>query len=200
MYTCPNCNKTTETQTNFCSACGSKMVYVEPAPVVDPAPVAELTPTVENVPAVESAPAAEPVPEMPTYQPPVYQVPTYQAVSYAPQEEKKPVHLAKKIVGMALSIGGLVFAVIGALYTLIFLIGAEEMGIASFVFSLVFSIFSAPLSIVGLVMSNNNIACGDTSTMSQVGKRIGIAAIIVTGVMLFFGIIGVAAYDPYYYY
>ena len=103
------------------------------------------------------------------------------------QSEKKTPSLGKVITGMALSIAGISFAAINLLYVMIFLIESGEM---AFVFSLVMSMFSLPLSIVGLKLSANCIAEGSTSNMSSVGKKLGIIGIILTGSALFLGFVG----------
>ncbi len=105
-----------------------------------------------------------------------------QTAPYVYVAAPKP-HLAVKIVGMSLSIAGLVFLAIGSLYTLI---GLIEAGMA-FAFALVFALFFLPLSIVGLCLSNKCINAGDTSAMSRVGKILGIVGIILAGVSLFIG-------------
>lgn len=123
-------------------------------------------------------------PQQPVYQPesgqnqPVYGQPQYPAAQPA-----KP-HLGKVITGMALGISGGSFGILGMLYTLI---GMVEAGMA-FGMAIAFSMFSAPLSIVGLVMSAKNIREGSTSGMCRVGKGLGLAGVILSGVMLFFGI------------
>jgi len=81
---------------------------------------------------------------------------------------------------MILSIAGLGMGSIGILYTLL-LVGVE---IAGFTFGLVFFIFSFPLSLIGLIMSNGNINAGSRSNMSSIGKKLGIVGVIIAGVML----------------
>lgn len=90
-------------------------------------------------------------------------------------------------VGMGLGIGGLVFGSLGCLYTLL---GLLTEGVAGFVFSLVFGLFSVPLSIVGKILSNQSHEGGNPSSSCTVGSRLALAGIIVSGVMLFFGFIG----------
>ncbi len=106
--------------------------------------------------------------------------PTYVSpVSYAPV--KKP-NLAKKIVGMALSIEGFVLAIITVLYSIIMSL-AEP--VAGFIMALYLSIFGFPGSIIGFIFSSAARNCGDNSAMSRVGKSLGLAGIIITGVTLF---------------
>ena len=90
-------------------------------------------------------------------------------------------------VGMGLSIGGFFFAVLGLLYTFI---GMAEEGALAFAFSISFSLFSMPLSIVGNSLSRRSRSMGNNSTPCSVGSKLGIAGIIVSAVMLFFGFIG----------
>lgn len=94
---------------------------------------------------------------------------------------------AKGIVGMALSIAGLFFAFLAFVYT-VALIDLE--GALAFGMSIGFTIFSLPLSIVGLVLSKGNANLGDTSTFVKVGKILGLIGVILSGVALFFGFIG----------
>lgn len=162
MYICPNCNKTSDTPVNFCSECG--------------------TPMVEQAPAQPQY--QQPAYEQPAYQQPVYQQPQpmYQYTQTVTAEPSK----GKVITGMALGIAGLSMAVLGLLYTLMFMAMEPEVG---FGFGFVFSIISAPLSIVGMVISNGCINAGSTSAMSSIGKKLGLVGLILSGVMLFFAFI-----------
>lgn len=90
----------------------------------------------------------------------------------------------KNIAGMVLGISGMVMALIGFLYALILLPEAVDRRYAAEIlgtFSLVFFFLSAPLSIVGLALSNRK-ACGLVGT-------------IFSGILFMLGIIflGVAA-------
>jgi len=153
MYTCPKCNFKNESAMNYCPQCGSEMIYAEP---------------------IAAPEVAQPV--QPTYVEPIQ--PVHNVYVPAPTP-----HLAVNIVGMALSISGLVFLAIGSLYTLI---GLIEEGLA-FAMAFTFSLFFLPLSIVGLFLSNKCLNAGDTSAMSRVGKILGIIGIIVAGASLFIG-------------
>lgn len=111
--------------------------------------------------------------------------PASQEQNQAPQPSK-----AKIITGMVLSINGIAYAAIGIFYTFILAltsINDYEMAIITFIFSVVFSIFSLPASIIGFLLSKNAINAGATSAMSRVGKALGLAGIIVSAVMLFIG-------------
>lgn len=92
-------------------------------------------------------------------------------------------------IGMGLAIDGLVFAVIGLLYTFAFMAVEEGVG---FVFALVWSLFSFPLSIIGGVLCNNSIEMGNRSAVCSVGSKLRIAGIIISAVMLFFGFVSLA--------
>ena len=99
---------------------------------------------------------------------------------------------------MSLSIGGLVFAAIGNLYT--FLFGTIEMGIGEeigigFAMAIVFGMFSLPLAIVGLCMSNKSLDAGDTSVMSALGRKLGIAGIIATAASFVYGFFSIVIYS-----
>lgn len=192
MYICPNCKATSETPTNFCASCGAAMMVQEapaPAPVTEPvAPVAQpAAPAAEEIPVVQAEPVVTPPP---AYQQPAYQQqPQYQYVQQpAPVVQNAP-SLGKVITGMALSIAGIAFAGIGLLYTLMFLAFEGE---AAFAISLVMSMFSLPLSLIGFILSKNNVNAGSTSAMSRIGKTLGLIGIILSGVMLFLGFIGFA--------
>ncbi len=204
MYICPNCNATSEQPTNFCANCGASMMVQEaPAPVEQPevvtSPVAEEIPVVQAEPVVTPPAYAQPTYEQPapTYEQPQYQQPQYQQPAYTQQPQYQyvqPVQVAapslgKVITGMALSIAGLAFAGLGLLYTLMFLAVETEV---AFAFSLVMSFFSFPLSLVGFILSKNNVNAGSTSAMSRIGKILGLIGIIASGVMLFLGFIGIA--------
>lgn len=107
----------------------------------------------------------------------------------APADNTVPVQkpsLAKKIVGMGLSIEGFTLAVLAAIYTFVFLIaavasGEPEMGIMSLVFTFWFALFGLPGSIIGLNFSNKARNLGDTSAFSRVGKALGLVGIIIFG-------------------
>ncbi len=164
MYICPNCNAKSEEPVNFCFNCGTPMVNNEPQPV-------------------EPQQFAQPYQPEQQYQQP------QQPVYYAYPPVNKP-SLAVKIVGMVLSIVGLVFLSIGGLYTLI---GLVEEGLA-FAFALVFDLFFLPLSIVGLCLSNKCINAGDYSGMSRAGKTLGIVGIIIAAAALFIGCASLGLY------
>ena len=88
---------------------------------------------------------------------------------------------------MGTGIGGLALAAMGVLYTLIFMF---EDGAAAFGASFGFGIFSIPLSIAGMILSNKAREAGNNSAPPSVGAKLGLVGIIVSGVMLFLGFIG----------
>ena len=114
----------------------------------------------------------------------------------ASQAHNQPVVSGKTkalgFVGMGLSIGGLFFAVFGLLYTFIFM---ATIPIASFVYAIVFSLFSLPLCIVGGVLCNKSVEQGNRSAVCSVGSKLRIAGIIVSAVMLFFGMIALISFS-----
>lgn len=128
---------------------------------------------------------------------PIAQAPVAQApvaapviVESAPYIREVPVKAkVTGFIGMGLSIGGLIMAIIGLLYTFMFISIEPEAG---FVFSIVFSLFSLPLSIVGRVLCKNSAAMGNRSSACSAGSKLGVAGIIVSGVMLFFGLISLS--------
>lgn len=182
MIFCSQCGAAMEDNAKFCQKCGNPV-----APAAPEAPV-------YTQPQYAQPQYAQPQYTQPQYtqpQAPVYPQSAYpQPVSaYQPEEPAVPGKVkANGFVGMGLAIGGLIFAVIGILYTLIFM----EMPPAGFVFALVMGIFSMPLSFVGRSLCNKSIDQGNTSNSCSVGLKIGIAAIIVSGIMLFFGVINLA--------
>lgn len=93
-------------------------------------------------------------------------------------------------VGMGLSIGGFVIAILGILYTMIFM----EIPPAGAVFAFYLSVFSMPLSIVGRILSKKSIEGGNQSTVCTVGTRLGLAGIIISAVMLFLGFTNLMVY------
>lgn len=127
----------------------------------------------------------ESTPAEPVYSTPVY-APIYNAPAVIPEVTGKTKALG--FVGMGLGIGGLVFAVLGILYTLI---GMDFDGLG-FGFSIVFSIFSMPLSVVGRILAGKSIDGGNTSGVCRAGTGLGLAGIIVSCVMLFLGFISLA--------
>ena len=91
-------------------------------------------------------------------------------------------------VGMGLGISGLFIAVLGLLYTLI---GMLETGVALGM-AIAFGMFSFPLGFVGRALSKKSAEGGNLSRACSVGSALALAAIIVSFVMLFLGIINVA--------
>ncbi len=178
MRFCSNCGHPVEDGNKFCGACGAAVVAPVAAEPVPAQPVmAEPTPVQPVV--------AEPVSAQPVraYEP---------ARPVAPAVPATPVPATKDkvlgFVGMGLAIGGLFFGVIGLLYGLIFIAG--DFGAATTGFSIGFGIFSLPLSIVGRILCNRSMAAGNISTPCSVGRKLGLAGIIVSAVMYFFGFVG----------
>lgn len=118
---------------------------------------------------------------------PVIAVPAVQTYTVpAPSAKSKVLGF----IGMGLAIGGLVFALLGLLYTSLGIIAVEGMG---FAMSVAFGLFSLPLSIVGGVLCNRSTEMGNRSAACSVGSIMRVAGIIVSAVMLFFGIVSLAA-------
>ncbi len=168
---------------NFCSSCGTKMMYavpVEPAaPVAEPAaPVAEpVAPVAEPaVPVAEPvAPVAEPAapvaePAAPVAQPaaPVAQpaAPAYSTAEPAADSSS----LVGKIVGMALAATGLLSHTVGFIRIMSVLRAAE----AAFGMSFAFLLFFAPLSVVGFILANKNDDGGRLNIFCRLGKLFGL--------------------------
>ena len=160
MAYCTKCGNQIDAAAKFCSSCGT--------PVPTPAPV---TPAY-------TAPA-EPVYTVPVAQ--TYIVPAAPVVSKVSVKAK-----VLGFVGMGIGIGALFFAIYGLIVTLI---GMEETGMG-FGMAIAFSLFaSLPLGIVGKILSNQSMQSGNTSGACSAGSKLSIAAIIVSGVMLFLGFI-----------
>ena len=97
-------------------------------------------------------------------------------------------------VGMGLGIGGVVMGSLGLLYSLIGL-NLEGLG---FVWAMIFGLFSVPASIVGRILSYKSIEGGNPSGAASAGAKLGIAGLIVSAVMLFFGFISLISCSVYY--
>lgn len=111
---------------------------------------------------------------------PTYQTTYSNQTTYTPYPVEKP-NLAKKIVGMALSIFGFAFSIIIAIISLATMAIPE----ASFGLTVVYAIFSMPGSIIGFNFSNEARNLGDQSKLSSTGKSLGLAGIIITAAALF---------------
>lgn len=123
-----------------------------------------------------------------TYQQPYQQYQTYQQNPqyYAPQ---RPNNLGKKIPSIILGAFGLVFGFFNILYTIVFLSLEPEV---AFVFSIIMSFFSFPLSIVGKTLSRKCMDDGDDSKSASVGSGLGTAGIVLTIISLALGFIALA--------
>lgn len=210
MYVCPNCNKQSETPANFCPRCGTAMII---APEVQVEAPQQAVPQPQYVaPQPEQPQYAEPQqpqyvqpqytqPQQPIYNQPQYNQPMYAQPQYVAPQPSTP-SKAKAIVGMALGAAGLLFAVNGFLYTMIFM--AKDGGEAGLAMALVFGFFSIPLSLVGLIMSAGTRKAGDTTIFSKLGKIFGLIGVILSGVTLLIGIVGLdytgSVHDDYYDY
>ena len=184
MAFCPNCGIELTGEDKFCPGCG-KAVEARQAPVQEA--------TVQEIPVtpVYAEPSA-PVYPIPTA--PVYTAPTaaaYQAASTTVTAVTEVPVKAKVMgfVGMGLSIGGLMFGVIGLLYTFLGLSIGEGAG---FMFAFVYGAFTLPLGLIGRSLCNKSQWAGFQSAACSVGSKLGIATIIVTAVMLFFGFVSLA--------
>ncbi len=164
--------------------------YAAPAPAptyAAPAPAptyAAPAPTYTAPAPTYAAPAPTYTTPAPTYAAPTYTYPT-PAVRVATEPVVDGKTKAQGFVGMGLGIGSLVFAVIGLIYTLATL-GYYATG---FVVSLYFGLFSMPLSIVGKILCNKSQEAGNTSGACSAGGKLATAGMVVTIVMLAFGII-----------
>lgn len=85
---------------------------------------------------------------------------------------------------MGLSIGGLFFGALSALYVLI---AFADFYIASGAVAL--GIFGLPLSIVGRILAGKSIEEGNYSTPTNLGQKMGLAGIITSAVGLGLGFI-----------
>lgn len=121
----------------------------------------------------------EPTPVQTEVPPAVNMVPVHPVCPPAPPRPK--VSLAKKIVGMALSIAGFEYSLVVLIYGLYcsFLVG----GIGLLV-TLILVGFSIPLSAIGLSFSKAAIEAGDTSGFTRVGKIFGTLGMVLSFVTL----------------
>lgn len=78
------------------------------------------------------------------------------------------------------------FGVLDIFYTLIGLIEEPEL---AFAFSIAFSVFSFPLSIVGRSLSRKCVEDGDYSASASVGSKLGTAGMVLTIISWVFGFI-----------
>ena len=180
MNFCSNCGNPIAASSKFCSKCGAP---VAAAPVVAEPVVAEPVYTAPVEP-VYTAPAE------PVYTAPAAPAAPVYARPAQPQPQPQSVSKQAKIfgfIGMGTGIGGLALAAMGVLYTLVAMF---EDGAAAFGMSIGFSIFSIPLSIAGMILSNKAREAGNNSAPPSVGAKLGLVGCIVSGVMIFLGFIG----------
>ena len=183
MPFCEKCGKPVEETAKFCRNCG------EPLPASESVEPAYSNPGTYAYPTPENVLFKEPEPVAPVYAEPavpVYSVPIY------PEPAEPVVSVKTKVlgfVGMGVSIFGLFFAVFGLLYTLI---GMSEVGLG-FGFAIGFNLFSLPCGIVGMVLSNQSRNAGNIAKSASVGAKLGLASVIVSGVMLFLGFVNLMA-------
>ena len=170
MYVCPNCHYHSTTPMNYCLNCGTKATYVE-----------NQQPRPQEQDQYQHQYQQQ-------YQQTYYQQPYYQQPHYT--EPRRPSNLGRKIPGMIMGIVGFVTALIGLIYTLIFVVG--EAGAISFVFSIIFALESLPLSIIGRSLCHRCIDEGDESKMASSGSGLGLAGIILTIIMLVLGFLSLA--------
>lgn len=169
MAFCSKCGNQIEDTARFCNVCG--------------APVATAAPQNSGY----SAPNQYSNPNQYQYSSP-NQYSTYAPTPTYAQSEVSAGAKAKGFVGMGLAIGGLVFAILGLLYTFVGL--AEEIGEVALGMAIGFGIFSMPLALVGRYLCNKSEEEGNFSGAVSAGMKLGIAGIIVSAVMFFFGFIG----------
>lgn len=174
MAYCSSCGNFMDPAAKFCSVCGAQAA----APAAPAEPVAP--PVVEPV----APPVVEPVVEAPA-------APTY----YAPAEPARTIPVMPVIsgktktfgfVGMGLGIGSLALAVLG----IICVIAGMTIGSAlGFGYSIGYGLFSWPCAILGMKFSNQSYEAGNTSNVCSIGRKMAIAGMIVSGVMMFLGFI-----------
>ena len=188
MFFCSNCGAKLEDNSKFCTVCGTAVAQPAPEPVAQPAP----EPVVEAVPVTPAYTApSEPAyaaPSTPTYTPP--STPTYNTVPTPVCPVCAPVEVSGSVkalgfVGMGLAIGGLFLAALGLLCAMI---GMGEEGLG-FGYSIGYGMFSWPLSIVGKILCGKSQEAGNTAAPCSVGSKLGLVGIIVSAVMMFFGLI-----------
>jgi len=178
MSYCSQCGNAIDNGAKFCSHCGAA-VAAAAAPVYNEVPEVNTLP-VEPAPVVAAPVATAPVATAP--------------VATAPAVAAEPVVSAGTkvlgFVGMGLSIFALAFA---SICVLIVLGLVEETG-AGFAFSLVYSMLTVPPAIIGRILCGKSMAAGNTSAVCSVGSKLSLAAIIVSGVMLFLGFVNLISF------
>ena len=168
MSYCSKCGFPIEPSDQFCRGCGT--------PVAAEAPAAPVDYSYNQQPDYSYN-------QQPDYS---YNQPAY---SYNQQPQPSGGSKASGFIGMGLAITGFVLALFGFIYTIISLEVDEAM---AFGMSIGFGIFSLPLSIVGMKLSSNSRASGNTSAVCGVGKGLGLAGLILSCVMLFIGFVAFA--------
>lgn len=95
----------------------------------------------------------------------------------------------KGIVGMALSIDGLIIASVVLLYTIIL---AFIFAKAGALFAFFYQPLMLPPIIIGFVFTHRNAKLGDNSAFVRIGKRISVIGLILTGLVTLIGFICLA--------
>lgn len=186
-------------------------VYQPPVEVAAPAyqpPVEVAAPAYQPpAPPAYQPPVQPPVvayqqPVQPEYQPPAYQQPVQPAYqqpvqpaqpmySYAAEPVAEEPSKGKTITGMILSIAGVALSS----YFFLMVLGLAESAEMGAGMGLVFSFFTIPLSLIGLLLSKNG-----THTMNKVGKILGIVGLALSGTMFLFPLLAAIGESPEYYY
>lgn len=109
---------------------------------------------------------------------------TTASLPFTPRPRK--VNRATGIIGMVISSIGLIFAVLGFIYVLIY---ASLSGTLSFSAAIGCGIFSLPLSVIGYIFSRSSANSGNFSICCRLGNIFGLIGMILTGVSVLLGYI-----------
>ncbi len=117
---------------------------------------------------------------------PTYAQPVYQQPIYVEPVEPKP-SIARAIVAIALSGFAITMATVCLIYSMLFVALGEPLG--GFIFSIVFSVYTLPGSIVGMVLACGYLDSNATrlKPMAKAAKILGIISLALTAFMLLYG-------------
>lgn len=162
MSYCSKCGFPIDPADKFCRGCGTPVAAEAPA-----APAYTQPEYSYNQPSYD-------------YNQPSYD---YNQPVYAYEQPQSTGSKAGAFIGMGLGIGGLFFALIGLINVLANLDYDAEF---AFGMAVGFGIFSLPLSIIGMILGGKNSDC---CKAGGAGKGLGLAGVIISGVMLFLGFV-----------
>lgn len=177
MYQCTKCKYAVEYTTNYCPLCGSETKKIDKEAYEAELRAAYVPPAYE-----------EEIPPAPVFENPIPQEFEYRAeqVYYAPRSQENKKNIAKRIIGMVLSIEGFAVGVFGIFYVLTLLsLGESIMSLSELTFmAAVYGGSSIPSAIVGLILSSSVAKSGDTSASCRLGRIFGIIGIVLGALLI----------------